>query len=332
MSSFITKTVLAALVAAAGVRAHGHVESITVGGTEYEGLNPGAAAFENPRKELAAWFATNTDNGFVEPSAFGDADIICHRGAENAVKSAKVKAGEKITIKWDTWPESHKGPVIDYLASCGSAGCAKVDKTSLKFFKIAEAGMTSGGKFASDDLIAAGNTWEVTVPTSIKAGNYVLRHEIIALHAAGQENGAQNYPQCFNLEVESDGTAEPAGVAGTSLYTASEKGIVFDLYNNPTSYPIPGPKMNIAGGSSGAAPLLPLPPPLAPAPTPLPTPLLPLSPLPLSLLPLSSLPPLPVTVTRTTVVLLPSRLRLPLLPSPPRLAARLRRPAATLVT
>ncbi|KAF0645788.1 hypothetical protein FPSE5266_00619 [Fusarium pseudograminearum] len=257
MSSFITKTVLAALVAAAGVRAHGHVESITVGGTEYEGLNPGAAAFENPRKELAAWFATNTDNGFVEPSAFGDADIICHRGAENAVKSAKVKAGEKITIKWDTWPESHKGPVIDYLASCGSGGCAKVDKTSLKFFKIAEAGMTSGGKFASDDLIAAGNTWEVTVPTSIKAGNYVLRHEIIALHAAGQKNGAQNYPQCFNLEVESDGTAEPAGVAGTSLYTDSEKGIVFDLYNNPTSYPIPGPKMNIAGGSSGAAPSTP---------------------------------------------------------------------------
>ena len=254
--SFLTKTLFAALVAAAGVSAHGHVESISVGGTEYEGLNPGAAANENPRKELVAWFATNTDNGFVEPSAYGDADIICHRGSENAVKSAKVKAGEKITIKWDTWPESHKGPVIDYLASCGADGCAKVDKESLKFFKIAEAGMTSGGNFASDDLIAAGNSWEVTVPTSIKAGNYVLRHEIIALHAAGQENGAQNYPQCFNLEVESSGSDEPAGVAGTSLYKADDAGIKFDLYSNPTSYPIPGPKL-MSGGSSGSAPSTP---------------------------------------------------------------------------
>lgn len=252
MPSFTTKTFLAALVGAVSVAAHGHVESITVGGTEFEGLNPGAAAYENPRKELVAWFAKNTDNGFVEPSAFGDADIICHKGAENAVKSAKVKAGEKITIKWDTWPESHKGPVIDYLAACGADGCTKVDKTDLKFFKIAEAGMTSGGKFASDDLIAAGNTWEVTIPTSLKAGSYVLRHEIIALHAAGQENGAQNYPQCFNLEVTGSGTEQPAGVAGTSLYTASEKGIVFDLYNNPTSYPIPGPKLAIGSSGSGS--------------------------------------------------------------------------------
>lgn len=215
-------------------------------------MNPGSAPYDNPRKELVAWFATNTDNGFVAPSAFGDADIICHKGAENAVKSAKVKAGEKITIKWDTWPESHKGPVIDYLAACGADGCTKVDKTDLKFFKIAEAGMTSGGKFASDDLIAAGNTWEVTIPTSLKAGSYVLRHEIIALHAAGQENGAQNYPQCFNLEVTGSGTEQPAGVAGTSLYTATEKGIVFDLYNNPTSYPIPGPKLAIGSSGSGS--------------------------------------------------------------------------------
>ncbi|KAF5002497.1 hypothetical protein FGRMN_322 [Fusarium graminum] len=252
MPSFTTKTVLAALVGAVSVAAHGHVESISVGSKSYPGLNPGAAANENPRKELVAWFASNTDNGFVEPSAFGDADIICHKNAENAALSATVKAGEKITIKWDTWPESHKGPVIDYLAACGADGCEKVDKTDLKFFKIDEAGMNADGSFASDDLIANSNSWEVEIPTSLKPGNYVLRHEIIALHAAGQENGAQNYPQCFNLEVTGSGSEQPEGVAGTSLYTATEKGIVFDLYNNPTSYPIPGPKLAIGGSGSGS--------------------------------------------------------------------------------
>ncbi|KAM0435712.1 hypothetical protein ACHAQK_007988 [Fusarium lateritium] len=255
MPSFTTKSILAALAGAVSVAAHGHVESISVGGTSYDGLNPGSAPYDNPPKELVAWFATNTDNGFVEPAAYADADIICHKGSKNAVKSAKVKAGEKITIKWDTWPESHKGPVIDYLASCGASGCTKVDKTDLKFFKIAEAGMTSGGNFASDDLIAAGNSWEVTIPTSLKAGSYVLRHEIIALHSAGQENGAQNYPQCFNLEVTGSGSEQPAGVAGTSLYKADDKGIKFDLYNSPTSYPIPGPKLAIGGSSSGSTPV-----------------------------------------------------------------------------
>ncbi|KAM0354375.1 hypothetical protein ACHAPU_001419 [Fusarium lateritium] len=257
MPSFTTKSVLAALVGAVSVAAHGHVESISVAGKSYDGLNPGSAPYDNPPKKLVAWFATNTDNGFVEPSMYGKPDIICHKGAKNAVLSASVKAGEKITIKWDTWPESHKGPVIDYLASCGASGCDKVDKTDLKFFKIDEAGMNADGSFASDDLIANSNSWEVEIPTSLKPGNYVLRHEIIALHSAGQENGAQNYPQCFNLEVTGSGSELPEGVAGTSLYTASEKGIVFNLYNNPTSYPIPGPKLAIGGSASGASPATP---------------------------------------------------------------------------
>ena len=79
---------------------------------------------------------------------------------------------------------------------------------------------------------------------------------VAARNSCCQENGAQNYPQCFNLEVESSGSDEPAGVAGTSLYKADDAGIKFDLYSNPTSYPIPGPKL-MSGGSSGSAPSTP---------------------------------------------------------------------------
>lgn len=43
---------------------------------------------------------------------------------------------------------------------------------------------------------ANNNTGSLTIPSDLKAGNYVLRHEIIALHSAGQEDGAQAYPQC----------------------------------------------------------------------------------------------------------------------------------------
>lgn len=44
--------------------------------------------------------------------------------------------------------------------------------------------------------IANNLTSTVAIPSDIAPGNYVIRHEIIALHSAGQENGAQSYPQC----------------------------------------------------------------------------------------------------------------------------------------
>lgn len=44
--------------------------------------------------------------------------------------------------------------------------------------------------------IANNLTSTVAIPSDIAPGNYIIRHEIIALHSAGQENGAQSYPQC----------------------------------------------------------------------------------------------------------------------------------------
>jgi lytic cellulose monooxygenase (C1-hydroxylating) len=43
-------------------------------------------------------------------------------------------------------------------------------------------------------VIQNNNTWTVTIPSLIKAGNYVLRHEKIALHQAESAGEAQNYP------------------------------------------------------------------------------------------------------------------------------------------
>jgi hypothetical protein len=150
-----------------------------------------------------------------------------------------------VTLQWNTWPDSHKGPVIDYLAPV-SGDFASIDKASLSFAKISEAGLNSGsnpGDWASDDLIANGNAWTVEIPSSLAAGNYVLRHEIIGLHSAGNANGAQAYPQCINLKVTGGGSTTPSGVSGTSLYTATDPGILFNLYTSFSSYPIPGPAL-----------------------------------------------------------------------------------------
>lgn len=63
------------------------------------------------------------------------------------------------------------------------------------------------------------------------------------------KNGAQNYPQCVNIEVTGSGSTDPCEdgaecVAGTELYTSTDEGIAYDIYGGDiSSYPIPGPSV-----------------------------------------------------------------------------------------
>lgn len=79
-------------------------------------------------------------------------------------------------------------------------------------------------------MISNNNTWGVKIPSSIKAGNYVLRHETIALHQAQGVGGAQLYPQCVNLMITGGGSDAPDGVLGTELYKSNDPGIQFNIY------------------------------------------------------------------------------------------------------
>ncbi|CAF3493867.1 unnamed protein product [Fusarium graminearum] len=241
MASFKTSSLFAITTLVVQVAAHGHVDWIITNGVAYRG---------NPTQfPVAGWITGATDNGYVEPNSFSDPDIICHRAARNARGHIAVSAGDKISLKWNDWPSSHKGPVIDYLAKC-PGNCQDADKNDLEFFKIGEEGLIDlskdSGHWASDVLISNGNSWTLQIPSALASGNYVLRHEIIALHGAGQRNGAQNYPQCFNIKVTEGGNVLPEGVKGTALYKSDDPGILFDLYvpRGSLSYDIPGPTLS----------------------------------------------------------------------------------------
>lgn len=105
------------------------------------------------------------------------------------------------------------------------------------------------GYWATDVLIANNNSWTVEIPPSIAPGNYVLRHEIIALHSAASADGAQNYPQCVNLAVSGSGTANPTGVLATTFYSPTSPSILFDLYGTLSNYTVPGPALYSAAVS-----------------------------------------------------------------------------------
>lgn len=251
MSALQITAILGSL--ASSVAAHGYVSGFVAGGTWYSGYSP-SFQYQNPPPTVAGWSdPENLANGYVAPTAYGDADIVCHLSATPGGTAAQIKAGDQVELQWTTWPDSHHGPVLDYLAKVDGE-FADIDKTALNFFKIDERGLVDSsaapGKWASDELIANNNSWAVTIPSSIAPGKYVLRHEIIALHSAGDANGAQNYPQCINLEITSDGTDTPAGQVATSFYKAEDPGIKINIYTTLASYTIPGPAL-----WSGAAPV-----------------------------------------------------------------------------
>lgn len=253
--------------------AHSHIAYVLINGLLYPGYDP-KGDVPNP-DNVVGWSTSVSDDGFVPPSNYSTTDIICHRDGAPVKGHAPVRAGDKIHLQWNGWPESHHGPVLSYLAECGPAspngtddGCASVDKTKLSFFKIdnsspAFVGEGDGppGDWATDVLISHNNSWLLEVPPTLKPGPYVLRHELIALHYANKPDGAQNYPQCLNLWVMPPNGSnittgavanigEGQGVSAQTLYKEDDPGVEINIYENMTTYAIPGPTV-----VSGAAPI-----------------------------------------------------------------------------
>ncbi|KAI1190204.1 lytic polysaccharide monooxygenase [Nemania serpens] len=226
--------------------AHGYVAGVKVnGGVWVSGTNPNWYYQPTGTAPVTpGWRALNQDNGFVSPNAYTTSDIACHKSATPGGTYVSANSGDTLTLYWNTWPDTHRGPIINYLAKC-SGECTSAAPGSLSFTKISQGAYISGsnpGTWVTDTMVAKNFTSDVKIPAGLAPGNYVLRHEIIALHAAGSPNGAQSYPQCLNLKIGGSGSkALPAGVPATKFYTPTDPGILFNLYTTFNSYPIPGP-------------------------------------------------------------------------------------------
>ncbi|KAF4630977.1 hypothetical protein G7Y89_g7155 [Cudoniella acicularis] len=188
-------------------------------------------------------------------------DMTCNVNNVATTKTVTVAAGDKITFEWhhdtnsasdDIIASSHKGPVLVYIAPTSSNGAGDV------WVKLAEDGYT-GSTWAVDTLITNKGKHSVTLPSTLAAGDYLLRGEIIALHEAdtgynvNSARGAQFYMECVQVTVTGSGsTTLPAGVSIPGAYSYTDPGVVFNLYGSFTSYTIPGPAV-WSGASSGSS-------------------------------------------------------------------------------
>ena len=50
---------------------------------------------------------------------------------------------------------------------------------------------------------------DVKIPATLAPGNYLIRHEIIALHLAQEQGGAEFYPGCAQLKIGGNQNGRP---------------------------------------------------------------------------------------------------------------------------
>jgi len=233
------------LMSLQGALAHTYLSSVVIDGValvEGDCVRPHPPIYyDNPIPLLTE---VNMTCGFV-PYASEPANAKC-----------AVTAGSTIGIQWhhisdastdDILDPSHKGPVLFYLAK-SDTGSGNV------WFKIYQDGYNpTTALWATDTLIANVGLVQVTLPSDIAPGNYLLRGEVLALHQAYELNGVQPYVGCVELTISGSGTADPAGVAFPGAYSDTDPGILINIYYNFTTYIIPGPALYVSGSGSGSA-------------------------------------------------------------------------------
>jgi Auxiliary Activity family 9 (formerly GH61) len=122
------------------------------------------------------------------------------------------------------------------------------------WFKVWDEGYDeAAGKWCINKMIDNNGHLSVTVPSDIEGGYYLVRPELLALHAAQDSPpDPQFYVGCAQIYLESTGSAKPATISIPENYVdISMPGMTYNIYSKPLALPYPlfGPPAYGAGGS-----------------------------------------------------------------------------------
>ncbi|KAH7105088.1 glycosyl hydrolase family 61-domain-containing protein [Auriculariales sp. MPI-PUGE-AT-0066] len=264
-SATITLFSATLLAAVSLVTAHGSVSSLESGGKSFVGPIPGSGSdSDSPVRTIS------TLEPLTDPSS---EDMKCGpKAAASAKAVADVKAGGTVTWGWRSgesniaWPHRW-GPVMLYAYQCpeGTDASACAPPSGAEWLLLDAQGFDSEASAVPDstgwiqDRFHNNMTVPSTIPASLPSGNYLLRHEIIALHKGDVIGGAEYYVSCSQVRVTGgpSGRVKAAGgqlVAIPGVYKESDSGIHVNVFNgnlNSTSYKMPGPAVFGASGNGG---------------------------------------------------------------------------------
>ncbi|KAL1895678.1 hypothetical protein Sste5346_005149 [Sporothrix stenoceras] len=250
-----TSVLGAAALLVGSAAAHGAVTSYVVAGTNfpgYQGFSPG----NSPNVIQRQW---PDYNPILQASS---AKLRCN-GGTSAKLSAPVKPGDSVSAIWGQWTHS-QGPILVWMYKC-AGDFASCDGSGAGWFKIDEAGFHGDGVkvFLNTEtpsgwdiakLVGGNKNWTSTIPPGLAAGNYLIRHELIALH---QANTPQFYAECAQIVVGGSGTAVPdasykAAIPGYCKQTDPNIQVPIDDHSIPQTYTIPGPPVFKGTGAKKA--------------------------------------------------------------------------------
>lgn len=236
-------TIFAAAAAlVAEVAAHGAVTSYKINGVDF----PGYSGF-SPNPSVKTIERQWPD--FNPTTTVTDIKLRCN-GGTSAQISASVKPGDSVEAIWQQWTHS-QGPIMVWMYKCaGDFGAC--DGSGKGWFKIDQAGFTpKSGIFLDTEvnsgwaiatLVGGNKGWTSKIP-NLAPGNYLIRHELIALH---QANNPQFYAECAQLQVTGSGTGVASGSYLASIpgyVSQNDPTIKFNINNHslPQTYTFPGP-------------------------------------------------------------------------------------------
>ncbi|KAL5514765.1 hypothetical protein ACEPAG_2081 [Sanghuangporus baumii] len=229
---------LVALCSAALVAAHGGVLQYSFDGDYYNGFVP----YNTPTGQSTIQRQWATYNPITDAM---DPNLACNDPGTTTDPqlTATVPAGATVTAFWNNpWPHTI-GPMMVYMANC-NGDCTDADPASLNWFKIYQSGLINGtvadGFWGSGLMVQQNSSWTSTIPAALPSGNYMIRHETLAIHTPNQP---QFYPECAQLQITGGGSGNPSPtVKFPGGYDPNDPSINIDVYSSTaTSYTVPGP-------------------------------------------------------------------------------------------
>ncbi|KAG6853135.1 hypothetical protein C0991_006615 [Blastosporella zonata] len=217
---FVMKSLIPLLSLAAAANAHFTFQYLWVNGVD-QGLNN---FLRFPPSNNPVTDVTSTD-------------LTCNVGglAASATGTVTVPAGANLTFEWhqhaqrtgeDPISAGHKGPVQVYIAKAPSTA-ATFNGQGAVWTKIYSSGLLdpTTSTWATDVVNANSGKHSVKLPTSLPAGEYLVRAEILALHVASTYPGAQFYIGCAQIKLATGGSANPPKISLPGAYAGSDPGI-----------------------------------------------------------------------------------------------------------
>ncbi|EGN94280.1 glycoside hydrolase family 61 protein [Serpula lacrymans var. lacrymans S7.3] len=239
-------------------RAHGYVAQVTIDGTLYVGNVPNASPTPSIVRQI---------NNVAPVKGANNSNLNCGQDAQKAALVASANPGSKLTFSWkggdgSDWPHNI-GPIMTYMTPCLNTTCDQYDSTNAMWFKVDEVGLESGNSTWYQQNLMNGYPANVTIPETLEPGEYLIRHEIIALHLANEMGGAEFYPSCTQVQVKGSQTGGPLAnetVTFPGGYSDTAPGIYDpNIFNTPLdNYVFPGPPiaqfvLDSSGSSSNSS-------------------------------------------------------------------------------